>query len=265
MNNFTPDFLKGVAVRVASQFLTNKKPLSSGVAEVATEYSLNNEQIKRLIEVVNQVTYLKLLPTADDRTFEFELAKYEDVLSLMTSPDPESLTMTDDTLSPIEIAAGAASDGLAKVASEEEAFDVGSQEKIAYLNKMVYSTRNQLEKIAEREVTLLDEIQKVVPQCREDESFMSKVAMVTDGDEDLITKIARLVYDSSKEWSTDGLFYEEELAQAKTTVGLLKEATELLKTKSELEEQLEKAAAIMPALNAAKNAIGSNLEKGKKQ
>jgi hypothetical protein len=240
MNSFTPDFLKNSAVLIASQFLASNKPLSSGVAEVAVKSSLNNEQIKRLVEVVNQVTYLKLLSTATDRTFEFPLAKYEEVLGIMVSPE-SSIMSNDQNVSPLAIASGSNQGGLNKEASVSE-YEPSDQEKIAYIRSHIFAARNRLEKIAEREVTLLDEISRITAQCKEDEDFMEKAAMVTDGDEDTLNKLAMLVYGATKEWTGESLFYDTELEQAKDTIGLLKEAFDLTDERKKLEASLSKVA-----------------------
>lgn len=250
---FTADFLKNSAVKVTAEFIAKEIPLSVGVAEIAKKNSLNMEQIKRLVEVVNQVTYLKILSTAKDRTFEFPLAKFEDVVGLLVTPEIQS--MTDTKASPLQIVGISDEVPIEKVASAEESvLGLSGQEKLAYLAKHFYATRHRLEKIAEREITLLEEIRGVVAECKEDEAFMDKAACVTDGDEECLAKVAMLVYGEKRTFSGETLFYDTDIEHAKQAVGLLKEAAALVEERKALEEQLQKLAASNSIPNTFQNA-----------
>ncbi|WP_274932984.1 hypothetical protein, partial [Francisella tularensis] len=67
-------------------YVVDGTSLSDGVAKVATRDSLNTEQISRVVEVVNQVAYLKFQQEASDKTFEFKVAEIPEVLTKMTTP-----------------------------------------------------------------------------------------------------------------------------------------------------------------------------------
>lgn len=271
---FTADFLKNSAVTVTANFISKEVPLSAGVAEIARKNSLNMEQIKRLVEVVNQVTYLKILSTAKDRTFEFPLAKFEDVVGLLVTPEIQSMTDTNMKASPLQIIGISDEVPIEKVASDTGWVPSG-QEKLAYLSKYYYSTRHRLEKIAEREITLLEEIKDLISECKSDESFMDKAACVTDGDEESLTKIAMLVYGEKRSFTGETLFYDTDLEQASKAVGLLKEAASLVEERKTLEDQMQKLAASNSIPNTFQNAasniqgmsnkaagIGKNIGKG---
>jgi hypothetical protein len=245
MNILTNESLKLMAVKVASEFLSQGVPLTNGVANVAEENLLNAEQIRRLIEVVNQVTYLKLLPTAPDRTFEFPLASFEDVLALLTVPQTTVTTA---------IVESTPDGGETITVIDGDLRDTSEQEKLAYFNRMHYSAQRELVKVADREVILLEAITNAAHRCKEDELFLSKVAHVTEDDKVLFHKVATLVYGEVPEHGSDELFYESDLDNAREVIGLLKEAEDLLTQKRSLEADLEKSAAIQLGLAGVYNA-----------
>lgn len=255
---FTADFLKNSAVAVTASFIAKEVPLSVGVAEIAKKHSLNMEQIKRLVEVVNQVTYLKILSTAKDRTFEFPLAKFEDVVGLLVTPEIQSMADANMKSSPLQIVGVSDEVPIEKVASET-GYTPSGQEKLAYLARHYYATRNRLEKIAEREVTLLEEIKDLITECKADESFMDKAACVTDGDEESLTKVAMLVYGEKRSFTGETLFYDTDLEQASKAVGLLKEAAALVEERRTLEDQMQKLAASNSIPNSFQN-VANNVK-----
>lgn len=255
---FTSDFLKNSAVAITAGFLAKGTPLSAGVAEVAKKNSLNMEQIKRLVEVVNQVTYLKILSTAKDRTFEFPLARFEDVVGLLVTPEIQSMTDTNIKASPLQIVGVSDEVPIEKTASES-AYSPSGQEKLAYLSRHYYAARNRLEKIAEREITLLEDLRGVVAECKADESFMDKAACVTDGDEESLTKVAMLVYGEKRGFTGETLFYDSDLEGAKQAVGLLKEAASLVEERKVLEDQMQKLAASNSIPNTFQN-VANNVK-----
>lgn len=275
--NFSAEKLKYMAAEVVSQYLMHKTPLSQVVAEKASSSSLNTEQIKRLVEISNQVAYLKLLETATDRTFEFPLAKYEEVMAILARPDENMSKEASHKPSPMEIASGALEEDMEKVASEEDEFSflkrASQQEKIALLNKEMYRAKGTLEKIAHDEQVLLRDLVTRAVDFQEDPVFMEKVAMVADGDEKLITKIARLVFGENKEYTGDELFYESDIEGAREYVELFKQAEELVQYRKDLEDKVQRAQgylekeAFAPVANAvqkAKEVIKTISDKGGK-
>lgn len=260
--NFSAEKLKYMAADVVSQYLMHKTPLSQVVAEVASSSSLNPEQIKRLVEISNQVAYLKLLETATDRTFEFPLAEYEEVMAILARPDENMSKEASQKPSPMDIASGVLEENLEKVASEdsERSFldNISQQEKIAMLNKEMYRAKGELEKVACEEQVIFRDLTSRVHGFQDDPVFMEKVAMVADGDETLITKIARLVFGEDKEYSGDELFYESDVEDAREYVELFKQAEELITYRKELEDRINRAEsylkkeAFAPVANVAK-------------
>ena len=73
------DSLKHSAVHVTEKFLNNKIPLDATISKVAKDEHLTDEGIKRLVEVSNQLTYLKLHSMSANKTYEFPLASLKGV------------------------------------------------------------------------------------------------------------------------------------------------------------------------------------------
>jgi len=76
-----------LAAKAVSLYLTNSVSLTDAVISISKEENLNIEQTRRLVEATNQVAYLKILETAKDRTFSFELADLDTVLGAISTPD----------------------------------------------------------------------------------------------------------------------------------------------------------------------------------
>jgi len=73
----TEQQLDKLAHQVVDRFVTEKIALTDGVVDTARQESLNPEQIKRLVESVNNLTFLKKFnetPNGQDRVVEFETA-----------------------------------------------------------------------------------------------------------------------------------------------------------------------------------------------
>lgn len=73
----TEQQLDKLAHQVVDRFLLEKVALTDGVVETARQEDLNPEQIKRLVESVNNLTFLKKFngtPSGQDRVVEFETA-----------------------------------------------------------------------------------------------------------------------------------------------------------------------------------------------
>ena len=75
----TNDQLKHLSVGIVEKFLNDKIPLDSAIAKTARAENLTDEGIKRLVEVSNQLTYLKLHSLSKSKTFEFSVASLKGV------------------------------------------------------------------------------------------------------------------------------------------------------------------------------------------
>lgn len=258
--DITPEYLRDTAVGVVRDYIAYKTPLTDGVFSVASRDKLSPEQIKRIVEVVNQVAYLKLLESAEDRTFEFPLASYDDIMAKILSPEE----IVEEGVKPSLLSAFHEDEGepLDKQASEYSPLNsMSQQERETRLYQEYVRTNAALEKMAHDEMVMVDSLVAYAEKCKKDEEFLSKVAHVTDGDDAVVKKISKLVYGQVKEANEEDLFYEEDLKSAKKMVAMLKQAEELV----------ERKAALSKSAAAAKNyfvdraqKLGENVQAGGK-
>ena len=83
MPQFDETALEKRATEVVTRYLTEKVALTDGVTDVAMQDNLNPEQLKRLVETVNNMTFLKKFEGAPDRVAasEFEPADADAALN----------------------------------------------------------------------------------------------------------------------------------------------------------------------------------------
>lgn len=270
--DLSADVLKKMAARVVSTFLVNKVPLSQAVADIAEESKLSSEQIKRLIEISNQVAYLKLLEKATDRTFEFPLADFSEVMAILATPEEIMSKEASFKKSPMDLVADGSSE-LEKSASEEDSLlsRMPQQEKVAMLNKELYRAKGRLNKISDEEQVLMHDLMSKAASHREDELFIEKVAFVVEEDDDsnLLTKISHLVFGEYRKSSGDELFYDSDVEGTREFVDLVKRAYEIVEEKKSLEDSIAKAhtflhkQAFAPAVANVARAVASKASKVK--
>jgi hypothetical protein len=95
MTTITTEALKDYSVKVVEDFINNKTPLSEGIAKCASDMELNPEQTKRMVETTNTIAYLKLQKEASDKTMEFPLADYTQVMKHMCLPETPDGTLLE--------------------------------------------------------------------------------------------------------------------------------------------------------------------------
>lgn len=87
MAYITNQDLQDIAVKCTSDFLNNQVPLNEGLAKQASELGLNSDQLRRAVEVTNTLAFLKSAQVAGDKTVEFPLANYTDIIKEACIPD----------------------------------------------------------------------------------------------------------------------------------------------------------------------------------
>ena len=237
----TPDYLRDSAVEAVRAYVTSQTPLTDSVVAIAKRDSLSPEQIARIIEVTNQVAYLKLLEGAQDRTFEFELANKDDVMEKLMSTPSESLSKSASLSSPLD----AFKEELTKSASEDESREITPMERHTLILKEYQRSLGQLEKLASQERELIFSLSAQLQICRKDEEILEKVAYLTDGSEDAIKDVSKMIYGHHKEASCEQMFYEEDLKDTRRLVDLVAKAHDVLEKKAVLQESVDKAGAYL--------------------
>jgi hypothetical protein len=102
MATITIQDLQDIAVKSTSDFFNDNIPLNQSLAKQASERGLNSEQLKRAVEATNTLTHLKSIEISQDRTSEFPVADYGQILKLAAVPNltgtpPEDKDGVDET------------------------------------------------------------------------------------------------------------------------------------------------------------------------
>ena len=244
MANVTPELIRDISVQAVEDFLNNKIPLSQGLAKQAAAYDLNVEQVKRAVESTNNIAYLKILQHAEDRTVEFPLAKFAEVMSSATVPDnfqekvasvagPELQTpLTKEASAPLELV---------------------EAEKLTYMIKTASANKETLERIEIDSIAVADKLIKVAKTFSKDEAWMDKLACVTDESE--FKELSVLVSGEVKNYrdlKDLGLFKQAQLKEATEFSELYKQARAMVR------EQRERSGLQKRAADAA-DSVKSNI------
>lgn len=247
--DITPDTIKDIAVDCVTQFINNQRPLSEGLAKHASDLGLNVDQIKRSVEATNQIGYLKLLGMNKDRTFEFPVAKYEDVMGHMVLPvEPEerapdnSAGFDNSKMKGDWIVGGGDGDGDADDVRCQ--FDLQLAEKQAMARKGVMENHVLLADLEIEKAAVAIEIGDLVKKVSKDEWIIEKLAEVAT--EDDFPKLVKLATgkDACNVDIRKHVFDDSELLQARSLSGLLKKAYEVVQRESaakDLDKQHYKA------------------------
>jgi hypothetical protein len=193
---FTPEALKTMAARCVVDAQDGN--LTGAITKQAMDNELNPDQIQRLVEATNQVAYLSQLEKSADRTFEFDVAKYDDVMSGMFTKQA-SVQDTPDVLSSItDIFA----EPMEKVATEKEA-DLekwGRTDKIKMLKRQSEHGRRRVDHLKEASHDNLCKLAAARDVVFGDPKVLEKVAHFDNADE-----LCKLIYpDGIKSQHFDG-------------------------------------------------------------
>lgn len=235
MTSTTPETIQELAVNVVKDYIGKKASLNEGIAKVAMDHELNPEQIKRVVETCNTVTYLALQKQANDRTFEFPVAEYNGVLGKMTLPTDSDTSVTE----------GQFKEATQKDELKKEASYVPDAQTVQAWTRSEY-IRNKaiLEKLAFDSEAIVQNIGDLTAKLRQEVYCLEKLAEVTTEDE--FIKLAKLIRPMIRDASgqiqlVDRIFKEAELTDSRKLVELYKEGCEIVKEK-ERRTELEKRA-----------------------
>lgn len=238
---FNSDAIKNYAVQAVTDFVTNGTSLSTGISKIASAEQLNPEQIKRVVEASNTIAHLKLLSGSTDRTSEFPVAKYEDVLGHMVTPSKNTdfVDQTKNVSEQSEAYPGATHGENVKYASTRAELET-------YTARAIISTKAHLEKLAYDKQSKMLEIEDSIKRLQKEKDHMEKFAEVCSETE------FGMVFGMEKSASlnTKLVFEDRELTEARKLVGLIKEAKEIIS------DEMEKSAFLGAAVGALGRAVG---------
>lgn len=241
------DTIRDISVKSVEMFLNNKIPLSQGLAKQASAYELNSEQIQRAVEATNSIAYLKILELSSDRTVEFPLCKYAEVMVGVTIPELGKQTyVTIKENSDLDFTKFA----------EYSAPTLNNQEQLVHMIKMASIIERELERLKDRAITIVPELEKIANVIKNDPSGLEKLATITEGKEFFI--LSTLVYGEVKDRFDTGLFKSAELKEVEKIASLYKEAKEVQAGIDDREELLNRSGLQKQALLGE---IGSGIGK----
>ncbi|CAM0042647.1 hypothetical protein VPHD148_0274 [Vibrio phage D148] len=252
--HMTPEGLKKMAATNVAA-LKMGTSLNDSITKVAMENELNSDQVKRLVETTNQMAYLSELEGHDDRTFEFDVANYDDVMdSIISDPTLEKAASTS-ALNPMDLVA-ASFNSMEKVATEKEATmeKWGKPQKLQALKKVASQQRNRLDELTNAEHDNMVKLAQHRAIVSRDPEALEKMAKF-----DNQLEMTRLVFGHDKVasevrrvWAPEAL---RDVKACSDRLNIIKQAQEEI---SELKPKVEQAEGILKEafVSAAINAVG---------
>lgn len=263
---FNADTVRAYAVEVVNEFIQGT-PLSDAIAALATKNAFNANQISRLVEVSNQLAYLKLQSMSEDRTFEFKVADYHEVLKqVFDNNEPEMAKAAMDkskTISPMEIMTrpGTVGRDLTKLASENhDSYDMDPQMRAVLIHKAIIRGNHELEKLASDSQSMVYQISDAVDNLLKQPDCFEKMASMVEVDDNkkYISFMLKMAGHSitSLEGVSGLLFTEKDQRDILSAINLVKQAQSMLVHKNNLEINLGKARDALNVLLEKKAFIG---------
>lgn len=96
LRNYLPNgkaVVDSYATKVASNYLHGGKNMTDQIRKLASTENLSDEYVKRICEASNHKVSSHLYETSDDKNFQFDLAKWEDIIS---APQEKTASVYDE-------------------------------------------------------------------------------------------------------------------------------------------------------------------------
>lgn len=260
MRPVTVQDIQQIAVTCVTQFFNNKVPLSEGLAKQASVLELNTDQLQRAVEATNTLAYLKSLELSPDRTGEFPLADYNQILKMAFVPENTTGSVEPqlDLFSQIFANGGSGSWKIDKQASESEE-TIGGMDKFTHaaiqnwdedsalrlLMKEASVNRQKLETLELHSPVVVSELTKLASDLSKDAQAVEKLSAITATPAEF-TKLAFLVFgeghDKKRVDYAEGMFPKSEMAKAAALMEKLAEARKVAEEIKAREDMIEKIA-----------------------
>ena len=279
MPHMSSEQLRDLSIKVVEGFLNDKIPLSEGLAKQAAANDLNADQVQRCVEACNTISFLKIMGAAQDRTFEFPLCDYGDVMTKAAMPDMTKVASAkkqggaslNAAVEPLE---KTASEESSEKASEEASEEAGSQfshkEQVFFMVKEAAANDRAVEDLECRSVQLVSELTKIASEISKDSAALDKIACVVEAGN--VQAITSLVFGQPQAVpdfgaGAEGMFKQAELKSVATLQDLYKQAKlvrdelnsrrELQKRAADLQDGMKKQAFLAGAAAGAGRLLGS--------
>lgn len=255
MTQLTPDLLQEISVRCASKYMAKQASLNEAISEEGRAMELNSDQLKRVIETTNTVAYLRQLQDASDRTFEFPVADYNNVMLKMAMPlnllDKEAGEKPAQTASPSNI------QGSQQVPTPE----FSQQEKVAMLSKELLKCAAVMDDIIHEKARLTKSLLTKSASLGKIDFALEKLAYVVE-EQDFSPMANLLGLEKSASVYKDLVFTDKELDEVTDLYGMYKEAKSLIQKEKDTEEFIKRASNILgSALGWAGSKLGAGVGK----
>lgn len=260
MATITTQDIQDIAVKCASEFFNNNTPLNESLAKEASCRGLNSDQLKRAVEATNTVTYLKSIEVAKDRTSEFALGDYREIVKQASLP--EIKTVTEDF-----------SDGdLQKTASIQDPLETPKTVEVSELtctNEFIKQASINRRKWEDAKTQLEynnENFIKIARLLGQSQEFVRILSGTSATDSEFV-KIAKYATGQVQERqvSVKGMFKSAQLQEVEGLVDMFRQSVQLTKTIKECED-FEKQAWLMPVLGnlgkSTKNFLSPKLGSG---
>ena len=243
--DLTPELLQDIAVRVVSQYMAKQACLAESIASEAKTLELNPDQIKRVIETSNTIAYLRQLEDATDRSFEFPVAEYRDVMGRMVLPEGTPTVTKTAGVRPCPLSEKAPASQINSDISENAEYD--QQQKVAMLMKETFRVKQTLQKLAEEGFMVSMRLEKLASVVQKDPFGFEKLIHVASP-EDIESLTVLCGFEKTAE--TGSVFTSNELKDAISLNSLFKEAKEMIVDQAEMEDFIKRATEVLIEKNA---------------
>lgn len=242
---FDAELLKTMAAEAVNSFISGGIPLNDSITKIAMARDLNDEQVKRLVELSNQVTYLKLQESAQDRTFTFPLADSKMVKVASIIPDfPEYSSLLDDTIAMLNPNPLVKSASLVEPEAADLVKEASAHQSARQLMDAKVRCEAESESLSIQMMSLGEQLQKEARMLVQDPWVQEKMNEYTGPGADLMEGL--LPDGMSKKASTlpSGMFSSVEMKQVRKVGAMLKQASDMLGRHTFLQEELKKIAGV---------------------
>lgn len=247
MPSISSDQIRDISIKTVEGFLNDKIPLSEGLAKQASLLQLNSEQIQRSVEATNSIAYLKVLSLTDDRTMEFPLCKYAEVMVKVALPDTDTVFVKKAS---------------AVGKSSPEVFTnlimTDAEQRVTFIKQAALNEAH-LTKLKDRSFTILPELTKAASIVKADKQGLEKLATISRFENFDVLSV--MVYGTKQIFNDSGLFKQAELKEVLKLSDLYKEAKLLQVSISEKQSLSDRSSLVKKAFvegtgNVAGKAIG---------
>ena len=240
--NLTTETLKQMAAQVVAGANAGVHTMSEGIAKIACDQDMNVEQVKRLVEAGNQIAYLSKMASADDRTFEFQTANYDDVISIITAAPGVEKQASAYKPSPLAIVL---TKPMEKKASAPVEPQMDQKDMLVALRAECSKLVKQAQDLYMAQQDSMVDLIKQAEQLRRDQDVMEKIAFVAKDDPSQYAELCHLVLGHVKAASRVRSFPAGDVLNVKSLQESVSQSRDLVAKTKETEATLDKVASVL--------------------